>query len=59
MPVDREKLLKRYERLKRETEAGGYFLNPDTEFTLELVGRPDRERGALRLPVLPLPSRRR
>lgn len=37
MPVDREKLLKRYDRLKRETEAGGYFLNPDTEFTLELI----------------------
>ncbi len=37
MPVDREKLMKRYERLKREAEAGGYFLNPDLEFTLELV----------------------
>jgi ferredoxin-thioredoxin reductase catalytic subunit/rubredoxin len=26
-----------YERLKRETEAGGYFLNPDQEFVLSLM----------------------
>jgi ferredoxin-thioredoxin reductase catalytic chain len=37
MPFDRETCLKKYEQLKRETEAGGYFLNPDTEFVLELV----------------------
>jgi ferredoxin-thioredoxin reductase catalytic subunit len=26
-----------YEKLKRDTEAGGYHLNPDVEFTKELV----------------------
>jgi ferredoxin-thioredoxin reductase catalytic subunit/rubredoxin len=26
-----------YERLKREAEAGGYFLNPDQEFVLSLM----------------------
>jgi ferredoxin-thioredoxin reductase catalytic chain len=26
-----------YERLKREAEAGGYFLNPDKEFVLSLM----------------------
>ena len=26
-----------YERLKREAEAGGYHLNPDVEFTKQLV----------------------
>jgi ferredoxin-thioredoxin reductase catalytic subunit/rubredoxin len=26
-----------YERLKREAQAAGYFLNPDVEFTLDLV----------------------
>jgi ferredoxin-thioredoxin reductase catalytic subunit len=28
---------KLYERLNKETEAGGYHLNPDTEFTKDLV----------------------
>ena len=37
MPEDREKIRKRYQRLKSEAEAGGYFLNPDTEFVVELV----------------------
>jgi ferredoxin-thioredoxin reductase catalytic subunit len=26
-----------YQRLKKEAEAGGYFLNPDIEFTKELI----------------------
>jgi len=26
-----------YEKLKREAEAGGYYLNPDVEFTKELI----------------------
>jgi hypothetical protein len=26
-----------YERLKRDAKAGGYYLNPDVEFVLDLV----------------------
>jgi ferredoxin-thioredoxin reductase catalytic subunit len=37
MSFDREKLLERYEQLKRDAETSGYFLNPDSEFTLELI----------------------
>ena len=32
-----EAIDRRYEKLKREAEAGGYNLNPDVEFTKELV----------------------
>jgi ferredoxin-thioredoxin reductase catalytic subunit len=32
-----ERVEKLYRRLKEEAEAGGYFLNPDVEFTKDLV----------------------
>ena len=32
-----EAIQKRFEKLKREAEVGGYHLNPDEEFTKELV----------------------
>jgi len=35
--VSREEISKLYEQLKQETEAGGYHLNPDVEFTKALV----------------------
>jgi ferredoxin-thioredoxin reductase catalytic subunit len=34
---DEAKVQATYERLKREAEAGGYRLNPDVEFTKELI----------------------
>ncbi len=37
MAVSPEEVDRLYERLKREAEAGGYHLNPDVEFTKELV----------------------
>ena len=36
-PESREEISKLYEQLKQETEAGGYHLNPDVEFTKALV----------------------
>ncbi len=35
--VSQEEIDKLYERLKREAEANGYHLNPDVEFTKDLV----------------------
>ncbi len=35
--VNQEEIDKLYERLKREAEANGYHLNPDVEFTKDLV----------------------
>jgi ferredoxin-thioredoxin reductase catalytic subunit len=35
--VSDEQIDKRYKKLDREAEASGYHLNPDTEFTKELV----------------------
>ncbi len=35
--ISAEDVDKTYERLKREAEDKGYFLNPDVEFTKELV----------------------
>lgn len=35
--VSQDDIDKLYRRLKREAEAGGYHLNPDVEFTKELV----------------------
>ncbi len=35
--ISEDKINKFYEKLKRDTEAGGYFLNPDAEFTKKLV----------------------
>jgi ferredoxin-thioredoxin reductase catalytic subunit len=32
-----DEVLKTYDRLKREAEAGGYRLNPDRDFTLRLI----------------------
>lgn len=32
-----EEINRLYEQLKREAESGGYHLNPDVEFTKELV----------------------
>ena len=35
--IDSEQIDKLYQRLDREAESGGYHLNPDVEFTKELV----------------------
>lgn len=35
--VTQEEINHLYEQLKREAESGGYHLNPDVEFTKELV----------------------
>ena len=35
--ITQEEIHKLYEKLKKEAEAGGYHLNPDIEFTKELV----------------------
>lgn len=35
--VPQEEIDRLYERLKKEAEASGYHLNPDVEFTRELV----------------------
>jgi ferredoxin-thioredoxin reductase catalytic subunit len=35
--VSQEEMDKLYERLKKEAEATGYHLNPDVDFTMELV----------------------
>lgn len=35
--IPEDKINKYYEKLKRDAEAGGYFLNPDTDFTKKLV----------------------
>jgi len=35
--VGQEEIDKLYDRLKKEAEANGYHLNPDVEFTKELV----------------------
>ncbi len=35
--VSQDEVDKLYERLKKEAEAGGYYLNPDIAFTKELV----------------------
>jgi len=35
--IDEAMVQKTHERLKREAEAGGYRLNPDAEFTKELI----------------------
>ena len=37
MNITEERIEERYARLDREAEAGGYHLNPDREFTRELV----------------------
>ncbi|HDR91113.1 MAG TPA: ferredoxin:glutaredoxin reductase [candidate division Zixibacteria bacterium] len=37
MGISSEAIDKEYQRLKREAEEGGYFLNPDVEFTKGLV----------------------
>lgn len=37
MSIPRERIDALYERLKREAESGGYHLNPDEEFTKELI----------------------
>ena len=37
MDVNPEEVNRLYERLKREAESGGYYLNPDIAFTKELV----------------------
>ncbi|MFC1986932.1 ferredoxin-thioredoxin reductase catalytic domain-containing protein [Chloroflexota bacterium] len=37
MAISPEEVDRLYERLKREAEASGYHLNPDVEFTKELV----------------------
>lgn len=37
MVITQEQIDKRYELLKKEAEAAGYHLNPDTAFTKELV----------------------
>jgi ferredoxin-thioredoxin reductase catalytic subunit len=35
--VSAEQVEKTYRQMKKDAEAGGYYLNPDVEFTLELV----------------------
>jgi ferredoxin-thioredoxin reductase catalytic subunit len=35
--VTPEEITRTYERLKKDAEAGGYHLNPDVEFTKDLV----------------------
>jgi ferredoxin-thioredoxin reductase catalytic chain len=35
--VSQEEIEKSYEALKKDTAAGGYYLNPDSGFTKELV----------------------
>ena len=35
--VNPDEVERLYQRLKREAEAGGYHLNPDVEFTKDLV----------------------
>lgn len=35
--VPQEEIDRLYERLKKEAEAGGYHLNPDVDFTKDLV----------------------
>ena len=35
--ISDEEIQKLYERLNREAEEGGYHLNPDVEFTKDLV----------------------
>jgi ferredoxin-thioredoxin reductase catalytic chain len=35
--ITTEEVDRLYEKLKREAEAGGYHLNPDVEFTKDLV----------------------
>ncbi|MDD5082661.1 MAG: ferredoxin-thioredoxin reductase catalytic domain-containing protein, partial [Dehalococcoidales bacterium] len=35
--ISQDEINRLYERLKREAEAGGYHLNPDVDFTKELV----------------------
>lgn len=35
--VTQEEIDRLYEQLKKEAESGGYHLNPDVEFTKELV----------------------
>ena len=35
--ISNENVEKRYIRLKKEAESRGYYLNPDTQFTRELV----------------------
>lgn len=37
MEIHQEEIDKLYARLAKEAEAGGYYLNPDTSFTKELV----------------------
>lgn len=37
LSVTMDEIDKSYDRLKKEAEAGGYHLNPDVEFTKELV----------------------
>ena len=35
--VGQEEVERNYERLKKEAESNGYYLNPDVEFTKQLV----------------------
>jgi ferredoxin-thioredoxin reductase catalytic chain len=35
--ISREEVDRLYEKLKNEAEANGYYLNPDVDFTRELV----------------------
>ncbi len=35
--ISQDEINRQYERLKRQAEAGGYYLNPDAKFTMELV----------------------
>ena len=35
--INKDTLNKTYENLKKDTESGGYFLNPDIDFTKDLI----------------------
>ncbi len=37
MEIHQEEIDKLYERLKKEAESAGYYLNPDMPFTKELI----------------------
>ncbi len=45
----------RYRKLDREAEEGGYHLNPDVDFTKNLVGGAAGQRETVRIPGMSLP----
>lgn len=46
-------IVRLYERLRREAEASGYHLNPDTELTMELVAGLDKNQKRYGYPMCP------